>query len=212
MRPGFQREHITLKPLNAQAFAMQIEHMYDLYDWEINYAQMNMLDSHDMARALWIMGGDKSALKMCILAMMTLPGAPCIYYGDEVGLSSPGDPYCREAFPWHDVACWDLDLLAHYKKAISRRNRHPVLRTGTFRTIYARGDIYACYRNLENKGAIVIYNTARDSTLVKIDLNRTEGVGFAQVWPQDENFNFQIEGRTLNGIIPPRQGLVLVSQ
>ena len=148
LRPGFQRENLTLIPLDAPGFAKDIQRMYGLYDWEINYAQMNMLDSHDMARALWIMGGDKSALKMCVLAMMTLPGAPCIYYGDEVGLSAPGDPYCREAFPWQDEQSWDWDLLTHYKNAISLRRDHPVLRTGTFETIYARGDVYACQRRL----------------------------------------------------------------
>ena len=211
LRPGFQRENLTLIPLDAPGFAKDIERMYGLYDWEINYAQMNMLDSHDMARALWIMGGDKSALKMCVLAMMTLPGAPCIYYGDEVGLSAPGDPYCREAFPWQDEQSWDWDLLTHYKNAISLRRDHPVLRTGTFETIYARGDVYACQRRLADVNAIVIYNTAGDCSKPEISLPGAEGTRYTQVWPKEMAVEFKIDGSNFKGTIPPRDGLVLVS-
>ena len=35
---------------------------------------------------------------------MTLPGAPCIYYGDEVGMEGGHDPDCRRAFPWDEGA------------------------------------------------------------------------------------------------------------
>ncbi len=43
--------------------------------------------SHDTPRALTVLGGDRAALRMAILLQAMLPGAPCIYYGDEVGLS-----------------------------------------------------------------------------------------------------------------------------
>ena len=41
--------------------------MHALYDWEVTQVQLNLLDSHDTARALWIMGGDKSALRLGFL-------------------------------------------------------------------------------------------------------------------------------------------------
>jgi cyclomaltodextrinase len=211
LRPGYQREHLTLKPLDAPAFAREIERMYGLYDWEINYAQMNMLDSHDMPRALWIMGEDKSALKLCVLAMITLPGAPCIYYGDEIGLSAAGDPYCRQAFPWDHHDQWDLDLLIHYQKATALRNSHPVLRTGTFKTIFAADQVYACHRQLDSEQAIVIYNTARKSAQVAIDLPELSQRAFTQVWPTGSTTQFEIEEARLVATIPARDGLVLVS-
>jgi cyclomaltodextrinase len=211
LRPGFQRENLTLKPLDAPAFAREIERIYGLYDWEINYAQMNMLDSHDMARALWIMGQDKSALKLCALAMMTLPGAPCIYYGDEIGLSAAGDPYCRQAFPWDHHDQWDLDLLAHYQKAAALRNSHPVLRTGSFRTIHAAGHVYACQRQLYDQQAVVIYNTALEPVPVAIDLPEPIQKNFTQVWPPETTARFEIKGSRLLATVPARDGLVLVS-
>jgi neopullulanase len=211
LRPGFQREHLTLVPIDAQSFARDIEQMYGLYDWEINYAQMNMLDSHDMARGLWILSDDTSALKMCILALMTLPGAPCIYYGDEVGLSAPGDPHCREAFPWQHINTWDQDLLSHYKNAIALRNRFPVLRTGNFETIYAEGNIYACRRCLEHVDALVIYNTSTVSSHLEMNLPRAEEAMYHQVWPKGKKVTFTIQGNKFKCEIPPRDGFVLVS-
>jgi neopullulanase len=212
LRPGFQREHLTLDPLDAQGFAKAIDRMYGLYNWEINYAQMNMLDSHDMARALWIMGEDKTALKLCLLALMTLPGAPCIYYGDEIGLSAAGDPFCREAFPWQDQQLWDLDLLQHYKNAISLRRDHTVLRTGSYKTIYAQGEVYACQRALDGVIAIIIINASTIGNDITLNLPSPERQMYTKVWPGNVEVNFVLESRTLNATIPPRQGLVLVTQ
>ena len=53
----------------------------------------------------------------CVLCQMTMPGAPCIYYGDEIGMSTAKDPFCRAAFPWQDQGQWDHDLMAFYCRA-----------------------------------------------------------------------------------------------
>jgi glycosidase len=52
------------------------------------------MDSHDTARTLWTVGEDESALRLCALFQMTMPGAPCIYYGDEIGMTGANDPFC----------------------------------------------------------------------------------------------------------------------
>ena len=178
--------------------------MYDLYDWEINYALMNMLDSHDMARALWIMGEDTSALKLCATAMMTLPGAPCIYYGDEIGLSAAGDPYCRDAFPWDDESSWDQDLLAHYKRVIGIRNKYPVFRTGSFETLYAEDKLYAHHRKLEDQEALIVFNVAEEPTEVQIPLP-------GEAWDGQSSVKWQIDAGVLKGTVPGRDTLILLS-
>ena len=66
--------------------------MYSLYSWEVAQAQLNLMDSHDTAGTLWTVGGDESALRLCTLFQMTMPGAPCIYYGDEIGMTAGKDP------------------------------------------------------------------------------------------------------------------------
>ena len=212
LRPGFQREHLTLKPLDAENFAHQLEEMYNLYDWETNFAQMNMLDSHDMARALWIMGGDVSALKLCVLAMMTLPGAPCIYYGDEIGLSAAGDPYCRGAFPWSNHGSWDLDLLSHYQNATALRNSNPVLRTGNFQTHYAHKDVYIFTRTLENNIALVLFNTAKQQVEVTFPRSGLPNTNYIQAWPKTPTIKFDCSENSFRTTIPRRNGLVIITE
>ena len=62
---------------------------------------LNLLGSHDMARFLTLARGDLSALRLATAFQMTYPGAPSIYYGDEIGMAGGHDPANRGAFPWH---------------------------------------------------------------------------------------------------------------
>ena len=65
-----------------------------------------------------VAGGDRDSYDWRTLAMITLPGAPCIYYGDEVGIEGRHDPDCRRAFPW-DESRWDRELL-EFVRALAR--------------------------------------------------------------------------------------------
>ncbi len=108
-RPGGFR----LAPLGARAFANEIERLMGLYPWPITQVQFNLLDSHDTARFIHQAGGDWDALKLSLLFLLTIPGAPCIYYGTEIGMVGGHDPDCRRAFPGTIQArgteiCWRL--------------------------------------------------------------------------------------------------------
>ena len=95
-RPG----GFFLQPLSTVQFADAIDHLLTLYDWKVTLVQLNLLSSHDMPRFLTLVQGDKAALQLATLFQMTFPGAPCIYYGDEIGMAGGHDPDCRRAFPW----------------------------------------------------------------------------------------------------------------
>lgn len=113
------------------------------------YAMMQLVDSHDTARVLQLLGNDKSRLKLLVLLQMTLPGAPTVFYGDEVGVTGGGDPDCRKTYPWADMGgSPDLDLLAHYRQAIAIRRAHGALRGGEFETLLVddAGHLYAFMR------------------------------------------------------------------
>ena len=69
---------------------------------------------------------------------MTLPGAPCIYYGDEIGMEGREDPDCRRAYPW-DPARQDGQLRAFVAGLIALRKSEPALRRGRFRLLQATG-------------------------------------------------------------------------
>ena len=79
--------------------------------------QFNLLDSHDTARALTLAKGDKLKLKNSFLFMMLMKGAPCIYYGTEVGMDGVMDPGCRKPMVW-DGEKQDKDLLDFFKRLI----------------------------------------------------------------------------------------------
>jgi neopullulanase len=208
---GYRQGSYPLAPLTAARFARQIDALYARYDWQVNSAQLNVLDSHDTARALWIVGEEPSALRLCVLCQMTMPGAPCIYYGDEIGMSAAKDPFCRAAFPWHDQDQWDHELLAFYRRATALRHRYPALRTGALQRLYARHGVYAFARTLPQQCAVVIVNTQTRSTTLDIDLTGLVGTDlvFEGVW---NGGCYAVQGQRLHGVtIPARDAAVLIS-
>ncbi|MFN2136558.1 MAG: glycoside hydrolase family 13 protein [Candidatus Promineifilaceae bacterium] len=215
LRQGYQKAEYDLRPFDAPQFAAAVERMYAFYDWEINHAQLNLLDSHDTARALWIMGDDHSALRLAVLLQMTMLGAPCIYYGDEIGLSAADDPYCREAFPWHDEGAWDQTMLAHYRQLTTLRQELPVLRRGAFQALYAEGHVYAFRRTQTAPDgalyeAIVAVNAGDLAAPIDLPLAADSGSAYLQVWPEGDKSYTAADGK-LPLILPPRGGLVLVN-
>ena len=158
LRMDYQREYMPMQPMNAAQYAERLNYMLGLYDPEVVYNQLNMLDSHDTARALWMMGEDVTALKLTVLLFMTLPGAPCLYYGNEIGMTGADDPHCRAAFPWHEPETWNETLRTHYRAAIALRNAHPVLRTGTFEVISAEDECLGFRRSNDTHEAYVWIN------------------------------------------------------
>jgi cyclomaltodextrinase / maltogenic alpha-amylase / neopullulanase len=154
-RAGGYRNKI--RHLNGSEFATQVDHILGLYDPAVNQVQLNLLDSHDTPRFLTSASGDLASLELALLFMFTFPGAPCIYYGDEIGLDGRQDPECRKSFPW-DAAKWNESLLKYTKGCISLRHTHPALRRGTFHTLYSNENIYAFGRKLQTETLVIVIN------------------------------------------------------
>ncbi|HHS50705.1 MAG TPA: hypothetical protein ENN07_06265, partial [candidate division Zixibacteria bacterium] len=101
----------------------------------VNEAMMNLIGSHDTPRFLTIAGGESWRLNLAMVWSLIWPGAPCIYYGDEIGMTGGADPDCRKAFPWHEQDTWDTELLSTVRYISSLRERNSCLRHGTFRPL-----------------------------------------------------------------------------
>ncbi len=210
LRSGYRKRHLRLKPLRGAGFSRVVRRMASLYDWEATLAQLNLLGSHDMARPLWILGGDRSALRLAVLFQMTMPGAPCIYYGDEIGLSAGDDPHCRQAFPWHEPSSWDSGLLGFYRRAVALRRSHEVLRVGSFEELGRGRSWYAFRRRLGAREAAVVLNAGRGR--IRLELPATFSRGFRTLWPApEENGAGGPAGRSLGLEVPPRQARVLLA-
>jgi glycosidase len=99
--------------------------------------------------------------------MMTSPGAPCLYYGDEIGLAGGPDPACRAAMPW-DRSRWDSNLHDHVRRLIATRHRHTALRRGTYATLYAARGVYAFARSHKAEQLIVVINANEHAVEVRV--------------------------------------------
>ena len=140
----------------AAAYAERMRNLLNLFPCDDRYTQLNLLASHDTARPITTLGGDHVSLELATLLLLTSPGAPCIYYGDEVGLLGGPDPDCRRSFPAE--AQWDQDVLAFHRKLIALRHAHPALRTGAYLPLLAPDDAYAFARVLGGEELIIAVN------------------------------------------------------
>jgi len=210
LRKTYKRPHLPLHPMDAGEFSRGIQQMLNLYDREVNQAQLNLLDSHDMARALWIMKNDIDALKLCVLFQMTMPGAPCIYYGDEIGLSAGDDPMCREAFPWDHEDRWDKELLTFYQQVTQLRHRFEVLRTGEFRILFAEGQILAFSRELHHKKSMLIFNAGKATQTAMIPAPSEQNL--RTLWPLKQQTSFRAAKHGLRVTLPPQDALILINE
>ena len=118
----------VMRPLDAGAMAATINEIVTTYGPRTNQAHLVLLDSHDTARLASILEGDRASLRLAALLLMVMPGAPCIYYGTEVGLEGGLDPDSRRSFPW-DAARWDDGLRSTWPDLIRLRHATPQLRS-----------------------------------------------------------------------------------
>jgi len=192
------------KDLKADDFADEVDRLLHLYKPEITRSQLNLLDSHDMPRFLSCASGDKDSLKLAWLFIMTTSGAPCIYYGDEIGLDGGHDPDCRKSFPW-DESNWDKGLLGYAKDVIALRKKNPALRRGDHKRLYATDGVYCYSRAFENKTFIVGMNASESPYLVEVhyDAKKNPKVVFG------EALDISVNDGHLKFNIPARSGVVL---
>ena len=116
--------------LTETAFTDRLSAMLAKYPDVTNHAMYNCLGSHDTARFLTEAGGDKRSLKLAMAFQMTFPGAPAVYYGDEIGMAGENDPGCRGGMAWQAM---DEELLDWQKRLIALRKSHSALRGGSVR-------------------------------------------------------------------------------
>jgi glycosidase len=162
------RSYYPYPPLSAPQYAHKIQQLLDLYPWEIQLAQLNLLNSHDTARLLSIAGSDRASVELATLLLFTFPGAPSIFYGDEVGLSGKLDPDSRRGFPKREN--WDLEVLNYHQKLISLRCQYPALRTGNYRILHAQDSTYVFSRSTGTETLIVAINVSLQSVSISVEI------------------------------------------
>lgn len=125
--------------------------------WVIARQQYHMLSSHDIMRFLNVVEGNKTLLKLGAALVLTYPGVPVIYYGDEIGMPGGADPDNRRPFPWDDSQ-WDHDVRGWFRTLIHLRRTAPALVRGGIQFLYADDGLLAYQRqSLEQQLIVIAY-------------------------------------------------------
>ena len=178
--------------IDAWQCQRRMESLRENYPKENFYAMMNLIGSHDVMRAVTLLGEaayydgmpaiDQSRarlddnqyhigvgrLLMAALWQMTYPGVPCVYYGDEIAMQGFKDPYNRRPYEWDGG---DMYVRGWYEKFIAERNAHAALRTGELLPLLADGDIIS-YARIIRGGYDVFGQEAEDDVYV-VAFNRS---------------------------------------
>lgn len=163
-------------------------------------AMYNMLSSHDTPRIITVFNNDLSKVKLAIFLQMTLPGAPAIYYGDEVGLEGSDDPDNRRTMIW-DQSRWNFEIFNYYKKLIELRKRYLSLKYGTisFKLIDDNNKLLIYERSYNNEtiSVLINYNTVKKE--YKLDRS------YKELFPNEQD---QVNNTiTIN----PKSGIILAN-
>ncbi len=165
-------------------FAARILSIREDYPDAAYYSLMNLLDSHDTERLLWTLtpgtataadkeqnaanvADGKRRVELASLIQFTLPGAPTVYYGDEVGMTGADDPDDRRTFPWDSM---DSAMLQHYRALSLLRKVVPSLTDGDLRMLLADDvtNVIAYGRATNQQASVVVIN--RDATARTVDI------------------------------------------
>jgi glycosidase len=155
--------------INARDFFMRIMSLKENYPREAFYSAFNSMGTHDTRRIRTEIP-DLERLKIAVSMVMTFPGVPCVYYGDEAGMTGERDPYNRGPYPWGRE---DTDIQEHYKKMIATRKESEAFTSGDFIPFY-QGNLFGYLRIGAEDTYIVIIN--RDDEERRLILEDAEGL------------------------------------
>ena len=168
-------DYINYTISSGQA-ARRIMSLKENYPVENFYAALNIIGSHDRERILTMMAGEEDyqsacrKLKIVSTLQYTLPGVPCIYYGDEIGMMGHSDPDNRNAFQWDNV---NHDISYHFRMLGLIYDEHPVLKDGDFELLSGNydginDDVLAFIRHSEDEKIIILVNRSYNSSFVDL--------------------------------------------
>lgn len=186
------RRFFAEQTVDAETFDTNVSTLLLRYNENALFAQLNLLDSHDVSRFLSLSGGKTERMELAVLLQMTFPGMPCVFYGDEKGLCGESEPEYRRPMAWDASS----PLEEVYRRMIALRKTHPALRYGSFHTELACGGVYRYSRVWNgtkitvamNLGAEPVKAEKRGTLLLKKGENRDIiGAWEYEVWEEQND-------------------------
>ena len=178
-----------IKDGNSNYFAETVAKIVDHYPKSTLDCLMNILGTHDTARILTVLAGktacskDEMAseramlsigeraiaikkLKIAALLLFTIPGIPCVYYGDEIGMEGFGDPFCRKCFDFENA---NEDLLTFYRRLGEIRGEYrKIFAEGEYEEVFEKDGCLVFRRRIAEKAVYVCVNMSTEKFYLSI--------------------------------------------
>lgn len=164
---GFQGLPFAMPKISGQQLVSSMKEFNGSIPWRSLVASMVLLDSHDTARMRTVVSGDKTAHLSAITLLLTYPGVPSIFAGDEIGLEGTTGEDSRRTINWEDRSGWDHEFHTEVKKLIALRRTEDALINGGLRWVEVRDD-YVLYLRESKKQSLLIFISRNG---VKADIN-----------------------------------------
>ena len=179
MNYPFTEAAISFLTARTDAYALDhaLQTLREHYPRPFFEACLNLISSHDIIRAATALSGapdrnsvsrklqaaykpneqdQQKGFQRLILAaalQMALPGVPCVYYGDEAGMTGMSDPFNRGTYPWGSE---NETVFAGYTTLMRARKVSAALKRGLCRMGALSPEVYAVLRWLPDGGEIAL--------------------------------------------------------
>ena len=153
---GFQGLPFEMPKITGKQLVASMKEFNSSIPWRSLTASMMLLDSHDTARFRTVVMGDKKAHIAAMTMMLTYPGVPSIFAGDEIGLEGSWGEDARRTINWNDKSGWDIEFFSQVKELVKLRRSHDALINGGLRWV-AVADDYLVYLRESKKQSILVF-------------------------------------------------------
>lgn len=164
---GFQGLPFSMPKINGNQLVESMSAFNAAIPWRSLVASMVLLDSHDTARMRTVVLGDKASHLSAMALMLTYPGVPSLFAGDEIGLEGAWGEDSRRTINWDDKSEWDLEFFAEVKKLVELRRSRDSLINGGLRWLAVEAD-YVAYLRESTKESVLVFISRKG---VKTTLN-----------------------------------------
>ncbi len=213
-----------LQKTDGETFTKTVYSLRENYPKESFYSLMNFISTHDVERIITRLGHDtdglsreeqaefsltdeefiigKALAKLAALLVFSLPGMPCVYYGDEMSLIGCKDPFNRKPFPWNSP---DEDMLAWYRR-LGEIHNCECFKQGDLR-IESAGSLLSVRRKYENERRYILINATEETVETLLDQTYFDGEPEI-ILESGLGTQFQQRDRGYYVLIPPRSAIV----
>jgi glycosidase len=221
-RDAFARDDGNFKNLNRE-----IEQSMETYG-QLNLMG-NIMDSHDQPRLAAYLDKDLKwsenaaeagwqrnikidepltykKIELYFAYLMTIPGIPTIYYGDEIGITGAADPDNRRMMKWNDgLNKYSTELKNNIAKLTNLRNSHSALRYGDYISLKANDNTFAYLRNDFSGKMLIVINYSNNGKKIEFKLpkdlqleNKKHLYGNGKIKIQNNNFSIETKPYSVN--------------